>query len=52
MKIITSFTLPGDADRHINAIPSQTMAVSSTKTPSGKDSSAGNSITSNPSFLF
>ena len=48
---VTSFNLPGNGGRHISATPSQTTAVSSTNTPSGKDSSAGNSITSKPSFL-
>lgn len=49
--ISTSFNLPGNPGRHISAVPSQMTAVSSTKTPSGNDSSAGNSITSRPSFL-
>jgi len=48
---LTSFNRPGRLGRHINAIPSQITAVSSTKTPSGKLSSACNSITSRPSFL-
>jgi hypothetical protein len=48
---LTSFNRPGKPGRQISAIPSQITAVSSTKTPSGNDSSAGNSITSRPSFL-
>jgi len=48
---ITSLSRPGKPGRQISAIPSQITAVSSTNTPSGNDSSAGNSITSKPSFL-